>query len=82
LSLTQGNLRKLVNLEETVTNMINAERTIDQPAYQYVAHDTMVKEIEEWERKERERTGAGAVRIRYRTKNQVQDEKEDLEIAG
>jgi hypothetical protein len=42
----------------------------------------MTKEIEDWERKERERTGAGAVHIRYRTKNQVQDEREDLEIAG
>ena len=62
--------------------MMNAERTIDLPAYQYVGHDTMSKEISEWERREKERTGAGAVRIRYRTKNQIQEEKEELEIAG
>ena len=42
----------------------------------------MKKEIEEWERREKGRTGADAVRIRYRTKNQMQEEKEELEIAG
>jgi hypothetical protein len=42
----------------------------------------MMKEIEEWERREKGRTGADAVRIRYRTKNQMQEEKEELEIAG
>ena len=42
----------------------------------------MKKEIGEWERREKGRTGAGAVRIRYRTKNQMQEEKEELEIAG
>ena len=47
LSLTQGNLRRLVNLEETVSNMMTADRIIDQPAFQYVGHDTMVKELEE-----------------------------------
>ena len=62
--------------------MMNAERTIDLPAYQYVGHDTMSKEISEWERREKERTGAGAVRIRYRTKNQIKEEKEELEITG
>ena len=41
----------------------------------------MKKEIEEWERREKGRTGADAVRIRYRTKNQMQEEKEELEIA-
>ena len=31
--LTQGNLRKLVNLEETITNMLTAERVIELPAF-------------------------------------------------
>ena len=69
LSLTQGQLRKLVNLEETKTAIMNAERIIDLPAFQYVGYDTMKKETDECERREKERTGAGAVRIRYRTKN-------------
>ena len=42
----------------------------------------MSKEISEWVRREKERTGAGVVRIRYRTKNQIQEEKQELEIAG
>jgi hypothetical protein len=58
-----------VNLEGTKANMMNAERTIDLPAYQYVGYDTMKKETDECERREKERTGAGAVRIPYRTKN-------------
>ena len=82
MSLNQGHLRRLVNLEETKTNMMNAERTIGIPAYQYVGFDTMIKEVDECERREKVRTGAGAVRIRYRTKNQIQEEKEELEIAG
>ncbi len=57
----------MANLEETKANMLNAERTIDLPAYQYVANDTMSKEISEWERREKEKTGA--VRIFNRTKN-------------
>jgi len=72
----------MVNLQETVMNMVNAERTIDQPAYQYVEYSTMQKEIDDCVRREKERTGASAVRIRYRTKNQIQDEKEELSIAG
>jgi hypothetical protein len=50
--------------------MMNSERIIDEPAYHYVNNETMMKEVEEWVRKEKERTGAGAgaVRIRYRTK--------------
>jgi hypothetical protein len=62
--------------------MMNSERIIDEPAYNYVNHDTMSKEVKEQERRDKERTGAGAIRIRYRTKNQVDEEKEDLEIAG
>jgi hypothetical protein len=42
----------------------------------------MKKEVDECERREKLRTGASAVRIRYRTKNQIQEEKEELEIAG
>jgi hypothetical protein len=61
---------------------MNSERIIDEPAFNYVNHDTMSKEIKEQERRDKERTGAGAIRIRYRTKNQVDEEKEDLEIAG
>ena len=49
--------------------MLNAERIIDLPAFQFVGYDTMKKENDECERREKERTGAGAVRIRYRTKN-------------
>jgi hypothetical protein len=48
--------------------MMNSERIIDEPAYHNVNNETMMKEVEEWVRKEKERTGAGAVRIRYRTK--------------
>ena len=48
--------------------MMNSEWIIDEPAYHYVNNETMMKEVEEWVRKEKERTGAGAVRIRYRTK--------------
>ena len=33
LSLTQGNLRRLVNLEETVKNMLSADKIIEQPAF-------------------------------------------------
>ena len=78
MSLTQGNLRRIVNLEETRVNMMNTERIIDQPTYNYVNHDTMGKEVKEQERREKERTGAGVIRIRYRAKNQVDEEKEDL----
>ena len=62
--------------------MMNSERIIGEPAYNYVNRDTMSKEIKEQERRDKERTGAGAIRIRYRTKNQIDEEKEDLEIAG
>ena len=75
-------MRRLVNLEETRLNMMASERVIDEPAYHYVNNETMMKEVEEWVRREKERTGAGAVRIRYRTKHQIEEEKEELEIAG
>jgi hypothetical protein len=42
----------------------------------------MKKEIDEAERRERSRTGADAVRIRYRAKNQLMEEKEELEVAA
>jgi hypothetical protein len=42
----------------------------------------MKKEVDEAVRRERKRTGADAVRIRYRAKNQLKEEKEELEIAG
>ena len=42
----------------------------------------MKHEVDEWGRKQKEKTGAGATRIRYRTKNQIQEEKEELDIAG
>jgi hypothetical protein len=32
-SLTQGNLRRLVNLEETVNNMLSADQIIERPAF-------------------------------------------------
>jgi hypothetical protein len=51
LSLTQGNLRKLVNLEETVNNMLTADRVIDNQHSSMWAHDTMVKELEEFMRR-------------------------------
>ena len=53
-SLTQGHLRRLVNLDETVKNMLSADRIIEQPAFQYVGHDTMVKELEECMRRQSE----------------------------
>ena len=62
-------MRRLINLEETRLNMMASERVIDEPAYHYVNNETMMKEVEEWVRREKERTGAGAVRIRYRTKH-------------
>lgn len=36
LVLKQGTLRKLVNLEQTVTEMIEAPRMIARPAYEYI----------------------------------------------
>jgi hypothetical protein len=75
-------LRRLINLEETRLNMMASERVIDEPAYHYFNNETMMKEVEEWVRRDKERTGPGAVRIRYRTKNQIEEEKEELEIAG
>ena len=48
--------------------MMASAKVIDEPAYHYVNNETMMKEVEEWVRREKERTGAGAVRIRYRTK--------------
>jgi hypothetical protein len=75
-------LRRLINLEETRLNMIASDRVIDEPAYHYVNNETMMKEVEEWVRREKETTGAGAVGIRYRTKHQIEEEKEELEIAG
>ena len=62
--------------------MMASERIIDEPAYHYVNNETMMKEVEEWVRREKERTGAGAVRIRYRTKQYIEEEKVELEIAG
>ena len=62
--------------------MMNSERIIDQPAYNYVSHDTMSKKVKEQMMREKERTDAGATRIRYRSKNQIDEEKEDLEIPG
>jgi hypothetical protein len=38
-------------LEEKRTNMMMADRIIDQPAFQYVSHDTMKHEVDEWERR-------------------------------
>jgi hypothetical protein len=52
------------------------------PAYQYIAHDTMNKELEEFLRRQQEKMSNRGVRIRYRTKNQMQEEKEELAIAG
>ena len=49
--------------------MMASERIIDEPAYHFVNNETMMKEVEEWVRRDKERTGAGAVRIRYRTKH-------------
>ena len=62
--------------------MMVSERVIDEPAYHYVNNETMMKEVKEWVRREKERTGAGAVRIIYRTKHQIDEEKDELEIAG
>ena len=62
--------------------MMASERIIDEPAYHYVNNKTMMNEVEEWVRREKEKTGAGVVHIRYRTKNQIEEEKEELEIAG
>ena len=50
--LTQGNLRKMVNMEETKMNMMNAEKIIERPAYEYILADTISKEVKEFERKE------------------------------
>ena len=48
--------------------MMASERVIDEPAYHYVNNEAMMKEVEEWVRREKERNGAGAVRIRNRKK--------------
>ena len=40
-----------MNLEETINKMLIADRVIDSPAYQYVSHDAMNKELEEFVRK-------------------------------
>jgi hypothetical protein len=69
-------------MESTKKNMMNTDRTIDRPAFQYVEHEAMKGELDEYERRERKRTGADAVRIRYRSKYQLSEEKEELEIAG
>ena len=62
--------------------MMTADRIIDQPTFQYVGHETMVKELEECMRRQSEKMSSRAIHIRYRTKNQVQEEKEELVIAG
>ena len=40
-------MRKLVNMEQTAQNMMQAERTIDRPAYEYIWNDAMSKEVED-----------------------------------
>ena len=60
-----------MNLEETINNMLITDRVIDSPAYQYISHDAMNKELEEFVRKQQERMSNRGVRIRYRTKNQM-----------
>jgi hypothetical protein len=42
----------------------------------------MSKQVKDQKRREKERTGGGAIRFRYRTKNQIDEEMENLEIAG
>ena len=71
-----------MNMEETAHNMLQAERAIDRPAYEYIWNEAMVKEVKEIERRKEEKMGANAVHIRYRSKNQIQEEKEELAIAG
>ena len=61
--------------------MMNAERTIDLPAFQYVGCDTMKKEIDECERREKVRTGADGVHNFYRKKYRLK-KKNKLEISG
>ena len=60
-----------MNLEETINNMLMADRVIESPAYQYFTHDAMNKELEEFLRRQQEKMGNRGVRIRYRTKNQL-----------
>ena len=60
-----------MNLEETINNMLIADRVIESPAYQYITHDAMNKELEEFVRRQQEKMDNRGVRIRYRTKNQL-----------
>ena len=39
--------------------MMASERVIDEPAYHYVNNETMMREVEEWVRRERERKNWG-----------------------
>ena len=63
-------------------NMIHAESFINQPAYEYIREDVVAEALAAHAKKQDERNGYKYVPIRYHNRNQTEEEKEVLTIAG
>ena len=80
LQLAQGQIRTLVQSEETISNMLSAENTIQFPAYEFFSEQAVVDQLTVNARKMEQK--GQHVPIRYHNRNQIEEEQEELEIAG
>ena len=62
--------------------MLHAERLINQPAYEYIREDVVAETLATHAKRQDERNGHRYVPIRYHNRNQTEEEKEELTIAG
>ena len=81
LLLPQMTLRKLINSNQTICNMIDAQNVIDQPAFSFMKREELQKELSMREDKLRGTAQQRKHPIRYRTRTQMEEEKEELAIA-
>ena len=82
LILKQGTIRELMNLEQTIQEMIDAPYMIKRPAHEYIEHAAKDEAITQEIKKTQQREIAKHQPVKYRTRNQVQEEMEELAIAN
>ena len=75
-------MRDLVNDTLTRANMMTASRILDRPAYEYVGDTLMREALERHVKRVQEKEGVSHKPVRYRSRNQMEQEQEELIIAG
>ncbi len=81
-TLKQGTIRKLVNEEATTKKMLESERVLDSPAFQYIDPSAIDEEVEIELQQAANRERVKRQPVKYKSRAQSQFEEQELAITA